>query len=104
MTRPEICTSIVETIGDTPLVELKQCSPNPGVRLFAKLEGTNPTGSVKDRIVKEMVLEPRRRSKTRRTMSRLRPATWDRAGDGRPVRGYNVRVGCLRTSPESHGR
>lgn len=48
---------IIDSIGDTPLVELKHCSPNPGVRLFAKLEGTNPTGSIKDRIVKEMVLD-----------------------------------------------
>ena len=50
-------TDIIDSIGDTPLVELKHCSPKPGVRLFAKLEGTNPTGSVKDRIVKEMVLD-----------------------------------------------
>jgi cysteine synthase B len=53
-------TDIIDSIGDTPLVELKHCSPNPGVRLFAKLEGTNPTGSVKDRIVKEMVLDAER--------------------------------------------
>src|SRR3990172_3726678 len=50
-------TDIIDSIGDTPLVELKHCSPKPGVRLFAKLEGANPTGSVKDRIVKEMVLD-----------------------------------------------
>ena len=47
---------ILHTIGHTPLVELRHCSPQPGVRLFAKLEGMNPTGSVKDRIVREMVL------------------------------------------------
>ena len=47
--------SIIETIGDTPLVELKHMSPTPGVRLFAKLEGQNPTGSVKDRIAKFMI-------------------------------------------------
>lgn len=51
---------ILHAIGDTPLVELRHCSPRPGVRLFAKLEGRNPTGSVKDRIVREMVLEARR--------------------------------------------
>ncbi len=50
-------TDIIDSIGDTPLVELKYCSPKPGVRLFAKVEGMNPTGSVKDRIVKEMVLD-----------------------------------------------
>ncbi len=50
-------TDIIDSIGGTPLVELKHCSPKPAVRLFAKLEGMNPTGSVKDRIVKEMVLD-----------------------------------------------
>ena len=48
-------SSILETIGNTPLVELKRLQPKPGVRLFAKLEGQNPTGSVKDRIAKYMV-------------------------------------------------
>ncbi len=37
--------------GNTPLVELRSLSPKPGVRLFAKLEGQNPTGSIKDRVV-----------------------------------------------------
>ncbi len=47
--------SILDTIGNTPLVELKRLQPKPGVRLFAKLEGQNPTGSVKDRIARLMV-------------------------------------------------
>ena len=50
-------TDITDSIGNTPLVELKHCSPKAGVRLFAKLEGANPTGSVKDRIVRSMVLD-----------------------------------------------
>jgi cysteine synthase B len=41
------------------MVELKHCSPKPGVRLFAKLEGQNPTGSVKDRIVSFMLARAR---------------------------------------------
>jgi cysteine synthase B len=41
--------SIASSIGNTPLVELKRLNPNPKVRLFAKLEGSNPGGSVKDR-------------------------------------------------------
>lgn len=49
--------SLLETIGHTPLVELQRFSPRPGVRLFAKLEGQNPSGSVKDRIAKSMVEE-----------------------------------------------
>ena len=40
---------IVESIGNTPLVELPRLSPKPEVKVFAKLEGRNPTGSVKDR-------------------------------------------------------
>jgi [CysO sulfur-carrier protein]-thiocarboxylate-dependent cysteine synthase len=50
-------SSILETIGNTPLVELKSFSPHPGVQIFAKLEGFNPSGSVKDRIAKLMVEE-----------------------------------------------
>ena len=46
---------IVEAIGNTPLVELKRVSPKPGVRIYAKLEGHNPTGSVKDRVARSMI-------------------------------------------------
>src|ERR687894_527003 len=46
---------IVDAIGHTPLVELQRFSPKPGVRIFAKLEGQNPTGSVKDRIARQMI-------------------------------------------------
>lgn len=49
--------SILETIGNTPLVELQSFSSRPGVQIFAKLEGTNPTGSIKDRVAKRMVEE-----------------------------------------------
>jgi len=47
--------NIIEAIGNTPLVELHHVSPKPGVRFFAKLEGQNPTGSLKDRIAKYMI-------------------------------------------------
>ena len=43
--------SIAGMVGHTPLVELRSLSPEPGMRLFAKLEAQNPTGSIKDRIV-----------------------------------------------------
>jgi cysteine synthase len=46
---------IVQAIGNTPLVELKRLSPKPGVRIYAKLEGYNPTGSVKDRVARSMI-------------------------------------------------
>jgi len=46
---------ILGAIGNTPLVELTVMSPKKGVRIFAKLEGQNPTGSVKDRIALYMI-------------------------------------------------
>jgi cysteine synthase B len=47
--------SIVDAIGDTPLVEIPRMSPDPAVRLFAKLEMANPTGSVKDRVARALI-------------------------------------------------
>ena len=46
---------IIQAIGNTPLVELKRLSPKPGVRIYAKLESYNPTGSVKDRVARSMI-------------------------------------------------
>lgn len=46
---------ILATIGNTPIVELQNLSPKADVRIFAKLEGQNPTGSVKDRIALKMI-------------------------------------------------
>jgi cysteinyl-tRNA synthetase len=48
-------SSILDTIGHTPLVEIKRLNPNPKVKLLAKLEYFNPGGSVKDRIAKAMI-------------------------------------------------
>jgi len=48
-------SNILEAIGNTPLVELRNVSPNPRVRIFAKLEGQNPGGSLKDRIAHYMI-------------------------------------------------
>jgi cysteine synthase B len=47
--------SVLDTIGNTPLVEVPHLSPDPSVRLWVKLEGQNPTGSVKDRIALALV-------------------------------------------------
>jgi len=47
--------SIIELVGNTPLVELQKINPNPKVRIFAKLEGINPGGSVKDRPALNMI-------------------------------------------------
>jgi cysteine synthase B len=61
--------SLLDLVGSTPLVELTRLSPRPSVRLFAKLEGQNPSGSIKDRVALAMLdaaeasgeLEPGRR-------------------------------------------
>ena len=46
---------VIQSIGNTPLVELKRLSPKPGVRIWAKLESRNPTGSVKDRVARALI-------------------------------------------------
>jgi [CysO sulfur-carrier protein]-thiocarboxylate-dependent cysteine synthase len=61
--------SLLDLVGSTPLVELTRLSPKPSVRLYAKLEGQNPSGSIKDRVALAMLdaaeasgeLEPGRR-------------------------------------------
>jgi [CysO sulfur-carrier protein]-thiocarboxylate-dependent cysteine synthase len=50
-----LAPSLLDLIGSTPLVELPRLSPKPSVRLYAKLEGQNPTGSIKDRVAKAMI-------------------------------------------------
>ena len=47
--------NILETIGNTPLVKIEKLNPNPKVNIYAKLEGFNPTGSIKDRIALAMI-------------------------------------------------
>ncbi len=47
--------SLLELVGNTPLVELPRLAPKPSVRLYAKLEGQNPTGSIKDRVALAMI-------------------------------------------------
>jgi S-sulfo-L-cysteine synthase (O-acetyl-L-serine-dependent) len=54
---PDFRDSILQTIGNTPLVRINQLNPNKNVEMFAKVEGFNPTGSIKDRIALSMVLQ-----------------------------------------------
>ena len=60
LTEPAVATagryeSILDAIGHTPLVALQRMSSNPAVRILAKLEAANPTGSVKDRVAKALI-------------------------------------------------
>ncbi len=52
-----VYASITDLIGETPILDVSQLSPNPRVRILAKLEGGNPAGSVKDRIARQMIDE-----------------------------------------------
>ena len=70
-----IHSSILDMVGNTPLVEIAEFSPKPSVRLFAKLEGQNPTGSVKDRIVALMVQSAERDGRLRRGQTILEPTS-----------------------------
>ena len=47
--------TILDTVGNTPIVELQRLNPNPNVKIYAKLEGNNPGGSVKDRPALNMI-------------------------------------------------
>lgn len=49
--------SVIDLIGNTPMVDVSVLSPNPSVAIHVKLEGVNPAGSVKDRVAREMILE-----------------------------------------------
>ena len=55
MAAKALAPSLLDLVGGTPLVELPRLSPKPSVRLYAKLEGQNPTGSIKDRVAKSMI-------------------------------------------------
>jgi cysteine synthase B len=87
--------SMLELVGNTPLVEIPALSPKPGVHLWAKLEGQNPTGSVKDRIAKFMIEAAEREGRLRPGQRILEPTSGNTgialAAIGR-LRGYPVTV------------
>lgn len=86
---------ILDAIGNTPLVELPRMSPKKGVRIFAKLEGANPTGSLKDRIVKYMIEQAERSGELTKDKTILEPTSGNTgialAMIGRR-KGYKVKV------------
>src|SRR5690349_13396675 len=87
--------NIIDAIGHTPLVEMQHLSPRPEVRLFAKLEGHNPTGSIKDRIARSMIERAERDGALRPGMTILESTSGNTgislAMVGR-LKGYRVRV------------
>jgi cysteine synthase B len=87
--------SILELIGNTPLVDVSQLSPSPDVHIFAKLEGQNPGGSSKDRIALQMVTQAERSGVLQPGATILEPSSGN-TGIGlalvAKLRGYRLRI------------
>ncbi len=87
--------SVLESIGNTPMVLLERINPNPKVKLYAKLEGANPGGSVKDRIAYYMIKEAEAQGLLRPGLTILEPTSGN-TGIGLAMvgaaRGYRVKL------------
>jgi cysteine synthase len=68
-------SDLVQAIGNTPLVELRRLSPKPGVRIWAKMESFNPTGSVKDRVARSMIEDAEEKGLIRPGQTILEPTS-----------------------------
>ena len=68
-------SDIVQSIGNTPLVELRRLTPKPGVRIWAKLESRNPTGSVKDRVARSLIEDAEEKGLIRPGQTILEPTS-----------------------------
>ncbi|MBQ5704106.1 MAG: cysteine synthase family protein [Alistipes sp.] len=85
--------NILQTIGSTPMVRINSLNPNPRVNIYAKLEGFNPTGSIKDRIALRMIEQAEREGRLVAGMTILEPTSGN-TGIGLAVvgivKGYDV--------------
>ncbi len=90
-----IYDSILGTIGNTPMVRINKLCPNPRVNILAKLEGFNPTGSIKDRIALRMVESAERDGRLRKGHTIIEPTSGN-TGIGLAiagiVKGYPVEI------------
>jgi len=90
-----LVSSVLDLIGDTPLVDVSALSPNPAVRILVKLEGMNPGGSVKDRIARSMVEEAEKDGRLTPGATLLEPSSGN-TGIGLAlvarVKGYHLKV------------
>ncbi len=87
--------SIVDLIGNTPVIDVSELSPNPDVKIYAKLEGQNPAGSVKDRIAKAMILSAEREGKLTSGSVILEPSSGNTGialAMISSIRGYNLKI------------
>lgn len=91
----DIRNNILETIGNTPIVRINSLNPNPDVNIYAKLEGFNPSGSIKDRIAVKMINEAEKEGQLRPGQTIIEPTSGN-TGIGLAiigiVKGYPVEI------------
>jgi len=92
---PRSCSNILEAIGNTPLVRINRLNPNPRVTMYAKWEGANPTGSIKDRIALKMIEQAEQEGKLTAGKTIIEPTSGN-TGIGLAmigaVKGYPVEI------------
>ncbi len=90
-----ISSSVLDLIGDTPIVDVSGLSPNPDARILLKLEGANPGGSVKDRVAKSLVEDAEAHGMLRPGATLIEPSSGN-TGIGLAlvarVKGYHLKV------------
>ena len=91
----DIKNNILETIGNTPMVRINRLTPNPDVNIFAKLEGFNPSGSIKDRIAIKMINDAEKEGRLRPGQTIIEPTSGN-TGIGLAImgiaKGYPVEI------------
>lgn len=90
-----VAENVLETIGRTPMVKINRLNPNGRVNIFAKLEGFNPTGSIKDRIAVKMIESAEAEGRLRPGQTIIEPTSGN-TGIGLAivgiVKGYDVEI------------
>ncbi len=90
-----IFEDVLQTIGNTPLVKINRLNPNRDVTIYAKVEGTNPTGSIKDRIALKMIEQAEAEGKLKKGKTIIEPTSGN-TGIGLAmigsIKGYNVEI------------
>ena len=91
----DIKENILGTIGNTPMVRINRLNPNPSVNIFAKVEGFNPTGSIKDRIALKMIEDAENDGRLKPGQTIIEPTSGN-TGIGLAVigiiKGYSVEI------------
>ncbi len=91
----DIKSNILGTIGNTPMVRINRLNPNPAVNIFAKVEGFNPTGSIKDRIALKMIEDAENDGRLKPGQTIIEPTSGN-TGIGLAVigiiKGYSVEI------------